>query len=52
MKDAIRLNIPIAIDLHKELRRAAVEADVKMSDYVRLAIAEKIKRDKEERHSA
>lgn len=42
----IRLNIPIDIELHKELRRAAVESDLRMSDYVRQAIAEKIKHDK------
>ena len=46
MKDAVRLNIPIDVDLHKDLRRAAVEADMKMAEYVRLAIAEKIERDK------
>lgn len=42
----IRLNIPINAELHKELKRAAVESDLRMSDYVRQAIAEKIKHDK------
>lgn len=41
-----RLNVHISDELHKEIKRMIIDKEMNISEYVRMAVVEKLARDK------